>query len=419
MLKRGIGLLVMCLLAIGVFVGCGGRDDAVAAIPTTPAGQQQQTTPGQQGGNGVEAPRAPLTDAERIAIILGDMVIPPLPAELQGHVVNLGYFNCDHMTAAPTAYYAGIFTALGLTVSMTGHGGVPEAMAGGHMDMGLVDHRLVFAARRAGSPIVVVAENHIGGAEYLVVANHIQTPEDLLGARIATNNADPLNFLNWVEMLGNLNLPTDLDAYELHIMSQIDAHFAFQAGQLDAFITCDPWASYAEYRGTGWIMIRNDTDRTPQGLGHGTCCKVVMRIGFGEEHPLLAERMILAHTIAIQFMYMFPYRAAEIFAHAFVVPLEVGLITMWRKLNYEGRTISWDFNQQYFQNQIDTLAHFNIRDDINDARVENYVDMSFFSRSGAVDFDTFIRNHVDPVFPLGMSYDDWRAMAVYVDRIVE
>jgi len=395
MKKRVLSLFLAVLLAMTMFVACSG-DDVVAVEQT-----------------------GTLTDAERIAIILDGREIPPLPAELQGIEVRLGYFNCDHMTAAPTAYYAGIFEHLDLTVSMTGHGGVPEAMAGGHVDIGLVDHRLVFASRRAGSPIIVVAENHIGGAEYLVVANHIQTPEDLIGARIATNNADPLNFLNWVEMLTILGLPTALEYYNLNIMAQTDAHFAFQAGELDAFITCDPWASYAEYRGTGWIMIRNDTDRTDRGLGHGTCCKVVMRTGFGEEHPELAERMLLAHTIAIEFMYMFPYRAAEIFSHAFVVPLEVGLITMWRKLNYEGRTISWDLNVQYFQNQINTLAYMGLRPDINDANVEDYIDLRFFNNSGAGDFNTFIRDRVDPVFPLGMSFEDWRAMAVYVDGIVE
>ena len=43
-------------------------------------------------------------------------------------------------------------------------------------------------------------------------------------------------------------------------------------------------------------------------------------------------------------MYLHPYKAAEIFAKNYNVPLEVALMTMWKKTNKEGRTISWDLN---------------------------------------------------------------------------
>ena len=47
------------------------------------------------------------------------------------------------------------------------------------------------------------------------------------------------------------------------------------------------------------------------------------------------------------------------------------------------------------------------------------IDLSYFENSGAKDFDVFIKEQVDPIFPLGMSYEDWRAKAVEIDNIKE
>jgi len=406
--KRLLSLFLVSLLVATILVGCADQNHAAQSDQTS------VETQGVQNGTVVEALQGgSLTDAQRITSILGDRVLAPLPDASQGVTVRLGYFNCDHMAAAPIAYYSGIFDTLGLNVSITGHGGVPEAMAAGHMDMGYVDHRLVFAARRAGSPLIVVAENHIGGSEYLVVSHDIREPQDLIGRRISIH-ADPNNFLNWIEWTYLMGIPSDVSLYENFVMSQTDSYFAFAAGELDAFISCDPWASMAIYEGTGWIMHRSNTDRPS---GHGTCCKLVMRDGFGEVHPELVARMILAHTLAIQFMYLYPHRSAEIFSEDFLVPMEVSLMTMWRKLNYEGRTLSWDLNIEYFQNQVDTLRYFDIRHDINDAYVPNYVDLTLFEMSDADDFDAFIRERVDPIFPLGMTFEEWRAAALIADGL--
>ncbi len=54
------------------------------------------------------------------------------------YVVKVGYYNCDHMTAAPIAKEAGIFDELGMEVKVTGNGSVPQAMAAGRMDAGYV-----------------------------------------------------------------------------------------------------------------------------------------------------------------------------------------------------------------------------------------------------------------------------------------
>ena len=94
-------------------------------------------------------------------------------------------------------------------------------------------------------------------------------------------------------------------------------------------------------------------------------------------------------------------------------------MTLYKKLNEEGRTISWKLNKQNMQNQLDTMKHYHVRDDINSVNLDDYIDLSYFNACGAMDFDVFIKDRVDPLFPVGMSYKEWRAKAVEVDGIVE
>ena len=54
--------------------------------------------------------------------------LEPLPEEDADYTVNLGYYNCDHMTAACVGKDSGIFKALGMKVEITGNGKVPEAI---------------------------------------------------------------------------------------------------------------------------------------------------------------------------------------------------------------------------------------------------------------------------------------------------
>jgi ABC-type nitrate/sulfonate/bicarbonate transport system substrate-binding protein len=354
-------------------------------------------------------------DRDPVDAILAGYEFPPLPGDQQKREINLGYYDCDHMTAACVGADSGIFEKMGLKVRTTGNGKVPEAMSAGRMDAAYAGWTTTLGAVQHGTPLFIAAENHTGGAEYLVVSHNIKKPEDLIGKKIAVGS-DPDNTMNWVEWTKELGIPSDISNYQNFSMSDSDEYFAFAAGELDAFICCDPWGSMAEYEKTGWIMARQNTDRPS---GHGTCCKVAMNYDFAKKYPELASRLLLAHTFCIEYMYLHPYKAAEIFAENYNVPFEVGLMTLYKKLNEEGRTIRWDLNRQYMQNQLNTMKAFRVREDINSVNLDDYVDMSYFEKSGAPNFPAFIREKVDPVFPLGMSYENWRAKAVEVDGIVE
>lgn len=415
MKRKQIALLLSAGLLGATLAGCTPAESTNGTATVTKAGQ---TTAGQTQPAGDHESKY-LTDPTVVAAAVEKLLEPyelePLSEEDAAYTVNLGYYNCDHMTAAAIGEASGIFEAMGMKVVTTGNGNVPEAMSAGRMDMAYAGWTTTLGAVPMGTPLFIAADNHTGGAEYLVVSNEIKDPEDLIGKKISVGN-DPTNNLNWMEWTDQMGIPNDIEQYENFAMSDSDEYFAMVSGNLDGFITCDPWGSMAEYEGTGRIMMAQDVAREN---GHGTCCKVAMNYDFAENHPELAARMLLAHTLSVQYMYTHPYSSAEIFADYYNVPKEVGLLTLHKKLVQEGRTISWDLNQKNMQNQLDTMKKYNVRPDINSVDLNDYIDLTYYNNSGARDFSEFIESEVDAVFPLDMSFEDFRAKAVEVDRVNE
>jgi NitT/TauT family transport system substrate-binding protein len=134
-----------------------------------------------------------------------------------------------------------------------------------------------------------------------------------------------------------------------------------------------------------------------------------MRKSFVDEHPELAKLMITAHAKAIQHIYTKPVRSAEIFADNYKVPLEVALMTIYKKTVGEGRTLDWTINQKNFENQI----NYELTEKVLDAapNFAEFVNTKLFEESKTDNFEQFIKEKVDPVFPVGMSYEEWKTKA--------
>lgn len=90
-------------------------------------------------------------------------------------------------------------------------------------------------------------------------------------------------------------------------------------------------------------------------------------------------------------------------------------MTYWRKFVNEGRTIRWDLNMEYIENQLVAMQHYGIREDINTVNANDYVDLTYFNNCGAKDFTKFIEENIDPVFPEDMDYDSFKARALAID----
>lgn len=346
-----------------------------------------------------------------LALVAGCKKAQPA-ANDANYVVQLGYYNCDHMVAACVAKDAGIFKDLGLNVNVTGNGQVPQAMSAAKLDVGYVGIEGVLLAHQKGAPIFVAANNHRGGSYYLVASNAIKDPKDLVGKRVSLEaDADKAN-PSWCAMADQLGIPRDPKQYKDYDMDIQNKFLAIQTGQLDGYITCDPWASMAEYSNVGHIVA--SYTKLPDGTW-GACCTYVMRKEFAQEHPDLAKKMLLAHSLAIEYIYLHPYKTAQIFANNYSVPVDVALMTIYKKTVAEGRSLIWQINQQEMTNYFENAKKMGLADFQTYEPVNQFVDTTLLSQSGVDDFDKFIKTKVDPVFPVGMSFLDWKNKAMEID----
>lgn len=339
------------------------------------------------------------------------------------YTIEMGYFNCDHMVGSIIGEKAGIYDALGLKVNVTKSPETLKALTSGAMDVGYTGIEGAILAVNKGAPFSMAAANHLGGSMYLVVANDIEKPEDLIGKTISmtpTPEIDP-SYLTWEKEIGFV---ADASKYNIVDMGQQDACFALKAGQIDAYRCCDPWASVAEFEGFGKIMaidwaaanVSKDSDYDDWGM----CCIYAMNNDFKAEHPELARRLIYAHELAIKFMYEHPYNAAMMFADGFGVDPYVGLRTIYMKTVAEGRTITWGFTEGNIDSYLNYYTQFPqipaeeipTIDDLN-----TFISTEISEEAGVDDFQEYIKETVDPLFPLGTTFEDWYNKAKEIDGI--
>jgi NitT/TauT family transport system substrate-binding protein len=390
-LSRYLTIMIVCTSLAGnlLLAGCDGT---TAPVSSTPPASSKAAPPSSAAV--IPSPSAPSPSAVAKAT--------------DSYVVQLGYYNCDHMTAAPIAYEAGFYKALGINVSITGNGQVPTAMAAGKMDVGYCGLGTALTAHKNKVPIFIAAANHSGGSNYLVVANDIKEPADLLGKPIALSVEADKRSYRWIDWTSQVGIPKDPSKYQTLVdMTDANEYLALKTGKIELFDTCDPWGSMAEYEKTGRIVYTTAHD--------GFCCGLFMREGFAQEHPELATLITLAHTRAIEYIYEHPFKSAQIFATSYTVPLEVAYMTIWKKTNMEGRTLIWEVSKPGIQSYIDQYNKAGIPDFQNPEPVDNYVNTTFLDKSGADNFNTFIKTKIDPVFPVGMSFADWKTKAIQID----
>ncbi len=351
-----------------------------------------------------------------------------LSDEEKDYVVEMGYFNCDHMCCSIIGEKSGIYKALGLNVNLTKSAETVNALISGAMDVGYIFFSKNLMAD--DSPVFQAAANHLGGSRYLVVSNDIDIndPTSIEGKTISMS-AEPqidAEWRKWSEEYGFSFQPED---YEIVAMGQKDAMFALKAGQIDAFTCCDPYASQAEFEGFGKIMCISWGANLKEGdllteENAGTCCSYAMSVEFREKYPELARRLIYAHMLSVKYLYEHPYNAAMMFADGFEVDPYVGLRTVYMKTVAEGRTITWQWSEKTMQNDEDFETQWKNpsvpEEDIiyaKDSKKSLELSNTIFTESGIPDFNEFISSNVDKVFPLGMTFEDWYNKAKEIDSI--
>lgn len=323
------------------------------------------------------------------------------------YTIQLGYYNCDHMTAAPIAKAAGIFDRFGLNVNLTGNGQVPQAMAAGRMDVGYIGFTGMIRGIMKGSPMISVANNHAGGSMYIVTQPDIKTPAQLVGKKLGIGTSPEKNNEMWVWFAREAGIPVEGSHYKCFAMADKDEYLALKTKKLDGYFCCDPWGSMAEYEKTGRIMHRFGA--LPSGTW-GYCCTLVMNKQFIKKHRELAQKMVLAHIEAIRLIYTQPALCADIFAESYHVPREVALMTIYKKTVGETRTLRWPISEKTYGEEVGHHSNLGVLKDAPEFKTA--MTSELLAEVNAANFDAFIKKEVDPVFPLGMSYDDWRKKAV-------
>lgn len=406
-------LIVLMSLILVCFMGaCGDQGD------------DQQSNQGNVSSEGSwEEKYGALVNVDYDAILAS---LPELTEEEQNKVVEIGFRDCDHMVAGPIGEAAGIYENMGIKFNLTKTGKVYDAMSAGQMDaayMGFATGQVT--AINNGAPFCIVSGNHTGGSWYLVVTDDIQTPEDLIGKRLAIGS-EAETTTGWVEVATAIGAPVETDNYEVFDMKDADEFFAFQNGQLDGFTCCDPWGSYVEYLGIGHIMATSWGSATAETSGEtaGIHCVLGANRDFLEQYPNLAVRLMYAHVLSIQYLYQHPYKAAEIFSEYFDVPLEVSLMTVYNKIVKEGRTINWEMSEDNFQTWFNEYERWGITGENAPAltmdeldKVWDHTAMDAAYEAGCPVFSEFISEKVDKVFPVGMTYEEFETVAKEIDGI--
>lgn len=405
-LKRAISFLLVISMTMALLAGC---------------------TSGEEKPKVEEAADNKYAELVKVDYEAINAALPALTEEEKSKVVEIGYRDCDHMVAGPIGDMAGIYDHLGIKYNIIKTGKVYEAMAAGQMDCAYMGFDALVKSVDKGAPICVASGNHTGGSWYLVASNDIESPQDLIGKKLAIGGSAETS-PSWREVSSDVGIPAEASNYEVFEMKDKDEYFAFAAGQLDAFTCCDPWGSYAEYEGTGKILSTSwgAAKGKTEGKEAGIHCVFGFNNDFIEKYPNLTTRLMYAHVLSVQYMYQHPYRAAEIFAEAFEVPVEVGLRTIWVKAVQEGRTITWELYPENFEVFLNEYKKHGIPEDSippldlnNLEAVWNKEPMENAIAIGVEDFETFVKEKVDKILPVGMTFEEFLEVAKEIDGITD
>ena len=149
----------------------------------------------------------------------------------------------------------------------------------------------------------------------------------------------------------------------------------------------------------------------------GLYCAFTLNKNFIKDHPELAVKLVEAHAKCLEYVYKHPYKAAEIFAEYYDVPLEVSLLTIYRKTVEEGRTLTWEMDDKQTRHAYDIYEKYDSVEVLPE--FEDLLAMDIYEKAEIRDFNEFIEEEVDSVFPIGMTYEDFEKKAMEIDGIDE
>ena len=223
------------------------------------------------------------------------------------NVVRIGHLPSDHDTALFVAQEKKMFEDQGLTVELTqfnNGGDLMTAMASGDIDIGYAGITPVMSSISQGVPVKVVSGAQIEGSSIVANKNSgINTVADLKGKTVATPGEATIQNMLLTSALTQAGVKTS--DVEFTTMKAAQMTDALKAGQVDAMIIWEPYASIAVENGDG-KLIETSGQIIP---GHPCCC-VAAREDFINDHADTLEKVLAIHENATKFTNENPAEAA-------------------------------------------------------------------------------------------------------------
>ncbi len=215
------------------------------------------------------------------------------------NVVRIGHLPSDHDSALFVAKEKKMFEDQGLTVELTqfnNGGDLMTAMASGDIDVGYAGITPVMSSISQGVPVKVVSGAQIEGSALVAGKNSgINSVADLKGKTVATPGEATIQNMLLTSALDQAGVSTD--DVEFTTMKAAQMTDALKAGQVDAMIIWEPYASIAVKNGDG-KLIETSGEIIP---GHPCCC-VAAREEFINDHPETLEKVLAIHENATKFI---------------------------------------------------------------------------------------------------------------------
>jgi NitT/TauT family transport system substrate-binding protein len=234
-------------------------------------------------------------------------------------VVRLGYF--PNLTHAPAIVgdREGLFAAaLGPDVTLqpayfNAGPDVVQALFADALDAAYIgpNPAINAYAQSAGAAVRIIAGCTSGGA-YLVVRPGFTSPQDVVGATLATpqlGNTQDVALRAWLAQQGLSADTAGGGDVSIVPQSNADTLRAFQAGDIDGAWVPEPWATRLIQEGGGVILV-DERDLWPGGRYVTT--QLVVRTAFLEQHPDLVEGLLRGHLAALAFIAAHPAEAQHI-----------------------------------------------------------------------------------------------------------
>jgi NitT/TauT family transport system substrate-binding protein len=160
---------------------------------------------------------------------------------------------------------------------------------------------------RKGAPIKVVLLGQREG-QILVVGNDIKKIFDLKGKTILTPHKFSVHTLLLHQILKNAGLDPSHDVhYELGFENVNDMPKLLKRGNIQAFVSAEPWGTIAKHMGVGTVMAVSHDVKS-----HHVCCVLVLRDEVTKQYPEACQELIDSLVRSGMFINAYPRQAAEI-----------------------------------------------------------------------------------------------------------